>query len=397
MDIRALILVGAPTDHYSTADGSGPSTAKLANATISGLPIPLLPLFGRSLVSYIAEQFIQSGVDRLVILSPGDTAFAEQKPFPSQVTWKNTSYENIWRVAEDEFSELAQSGAELVLVLRMGPYVEINLDSLLQFHIDQRSRVTQVWDAEGPMDLFVISASRRNDAAHLFRTSLTKSRVLLKEFHLSGYANRLQHPKDFRQLAIDSLNLRTAIKPGGKQIRPGVWKQDGAKIERGARIVAPAYVGAHSRIRASSLLTRGSVVEHHCLIDCGTAIENSTVLPFSQMGPALDLCNSILIFRQITNLSRDVTVEIEDPKLIRAVSQTAGVRMLAHAAETITYLPKQIWRGLNGVKAPEPVSIAETTNVEMQHYEAPRVGDCTHEDSKVFDPDLAVVRRYGNQ
>jgi len=156
-------------------------------------------------------------------------------------------------------------------------------------------------------------------------------------------------------------------------------------------------VGAYSRVRASSLLTRGSVIEHHCVIDCGTAIDGSTVLPFSQMGPALDLCNSILAFRAITNLSRDVTVEIEDPKLVRAVSQTANVRVLAHAAETITYLPKQVWRGLSGVRTPEPVSIAETTNVEMQHYEPPRLGDCAREDSKVFDPDLAVVRRYRNQ
>jgi len=397
MDIRAIILVGAPTDHYTALDGDGPSIDQRANGTISGVPIPLLPLFGRSLISRVAEQLIQSGVDYLAILSASASAFAEQKPFPSQVTWKHVPPENIWRAAEDEFAELAQSGAELVLVIRMGPYVEIHLDNLLQFHIDQRSRVTQVCDSEGPMDVFVISASRRNDAAHLFRTGLTRSRVPVKEFHLPGYANRLQHAKDFRQLTIDSFNLKTAIQPSGKQIRPGVWKENGAKIERGARIVAPAYVGAHSRIRASSLLTRGSVIEHHCVIDCGTAIDNSTVLPFSQMGPALDLCNSILAFRQITNLSRDVTVEIGDPKLVRAVSQTASVRLLTHAAETITYLPKQVWRGLSGVKTPEPVSIAETTNVEMQHYEPPRVGDCAGEDSKVFDPDLAVVRRYGNQ
>src|SRR5262249_36701407 len=129
---------------------------------------------------------------------------------------------NIWRVAEDEFAELAQVGAELVLVLRMGPYVEINLDHLLQFHIDQRSRVTQVWDPEGPMDLFVISSSRRNDAAHLFRTGLTTSRFPDKEFPVSAYVNLLQPPRDFRHLTRDSLNLKPAIRPAAKQIRPGI-------------------------------------------------------------------------------------------------------------------------------------------------------------------------------
>ena len=397
MDIRAVILVAAPTDHHRALDGNGPSTDQLANGTISGVPIPLQPLFGRSLVSRMAEQLIQFGVDYLTILSTSQAAFAEQKPSPAQIGWKTVPAENIWRVAEDEFAELAQVGAELVLVLRMGPYVEINLDHLLQFHIDQRSRVTQVWDPEGPMDLFVISSSRRNDAAHLFRTGLTTSRVPVKEFHVSGYVNRLQHPRDFRQLTLDSFNLKTAIRPGGKQIRPGIWKEDGSRIDRGARIVAPAYIGARSYIRASSLLTRGSAVEHHCFIDCGTAVDNSTVLPFSQLGPGLDLCNSILGLRQITSLNRNVTVGIEDPKLVGAVSQTGSVRLLGHAAELISYLPKQIWRGLRRFESPQTVSIAETTNVDMQHYEVPRVGDCTREDSKVFDPDLAVVRRYGNQ
>jgi hypothetical protein len=150
-------------------------------------------------------------------------------------------------------------------------------------------------------------------------------------------------------------------------------------------------------VRASSLLTRGSAIEHHCLVDCGTAIDNSTVLPFSEIGPGLDLCNAILGFQKITSLSRDATVEIEDPKLVRAISRAASVRLLAQSAEMIAYLPKQIWRGLSGVEIRQAPSIAETTNVDLQHYDAPRIGDCTRQDSKVFDPDLAVVRRYGNQ
>jgi hypothetical protein len=395
MDVRAIILVGAPTTIQRTLDGNGASFEQLAEGTISGTPMALLPLFGRSLVLRVAEQLIEHGVDNVSIVSTRPAM--DQKALPPQVCWKNEPSENIWRAAEDEFADLAQRGAELVLVLRMGPYVEVNLDNLLQAHIDQRSRVTQVWDAFGPLDYFIISASRRNDAAQLFRTSLTKSRVPVGEFHFPTYVNRLEHPRDFRQLTLDSFNLKTAIRPGGKEIRPGIWKEDGARIDRGARIIAPAYIGASSRVRVSALVTRGSAIEHHCFIDCGTAVDNSTVLPFSQMGPGLDLCNSILSVQQITSLTRNVLVTIEDPRLVKAVSQTASVRMLAHTAELIFYLPRQIWRGLSGIETSKPVSIAETTNVDMQHYEPPLVGDCAREDSKVFETDLAVVRRYGNQ
>lgn len=396
MDVRAIIVVGSATGTQKTLDGNGTSFDPLADGTISGIPIPLLPLFGRSSVSRLAERLVENGVDSVSIFSSDQAA--DQKALPPQVCWKkNDSPENIWRAAEDEFAELAQRGAEVVLLVRMGPYIELNLDNLLQFHIDQRSRVTQVCDAAGPLDYFVISSSRRNDAAQLFRTGLTKSRVPVREFYFPTYVNRLEHPKDFRQLAVDSFNLKTSIRPGGKEIRPGIWKEDGARIDRGARVIAPAYIGAGSRIRASALVTRGSAIEHHSLIDCGTAVDNSTVLPYSHMGPGLDLCNSILSVQQITNLRRNVLVKIEDPMLVKAVSQTASVRLLEHTAELFSYLPRQIWRGLSGVESQKPVSIAETTNVDMQHYEPPLVGDCARQDSKVFETDLAVVRRYGNQ
>lgn len=395
MDVRAIILVGSSTGTQKALEGESTSFEPLADGTISAIPMPLLPVFGRSLVSRFAERLIENGVDSVTILSPRKEL--DQKSLPPKVYWKEESPENVWRAAEEEFADLAQRGAELVLLMRMGPYVELNLDNLLQFHIDQRSRVTQVCDANGPLDYFVISSSRRNDAAHLFRTGLTKSRVPVREFYFSTYVNRLEHPRDFRQLTLDSFNLKTSIRPGGEEIRPGIWKEDGARIDRGARIIAPAYIGASARVRASALVTRGSAIEHHCLIDCGTAVDNSTVLPFSHMGPGLDLCNSILSLQQITNLTRNVLVTIEDPSLVKAVSQTASVRLLEHTAELVSYLPQQIWRGFRGVESPKPVSIAETTNVDMQHYEPPLVGDCARQDSKVFETDLAVVRRYGNQ
>src|SRR5215472_8070526 len=129
MDVRAIILVGTSNGTKNALDGNGTSFEQLADGTVSGIPIPLLPLFGHSLVSRMAERLIENGVDSVSILSTRQAV--DQKPLPRQVCWKNESPENIWRAAEDEFADLAQRGAELVLLLRMGPYVELNLDSLL--------------------------------------------------------------------------------------------------------------------------------------------------------------------------------------------------------------------------------------------------------------------------
>ena len=87
MDVRAIILVGAPTTIQRTLDGNGASFEQLAESTISGTPMALLPLFGRSLVLRVAEQLIEHGVDNVSIVSTRPAM--DQKPLPSQVCWKN--------------------------------------------------------------------------------------------------------------------------------------------------------------------------------------------------------------------------------------------------------------------------------------------------------------------
>ena len=123
-----------------------------------------------------------------------------------------------------------------------------------------------------------ISASRRNDAAFLFRHRLTEFRVLPAKYLYNGFVNRMRHASDLRRLTCDVLLERTELRPVGKQIRPGVWAGRGVRVERGARVVAPAYLGEGARIRAAAVVTRGSSVGHHAEIDCGTIVDASSVL-----------------------------------------------------------------------------------------------------------------------
>ncbi len=398
MDVRAILVVESPTEKTASPQGAR-RQYECSSGAISRIPMALLPVLGRSVLVRVAESLFRAGVDQVsVISSAPPVAGIEHELLDTKTQWKQATPENLWRVTEEQFGEFAQNGAELVLVWRMGAYAELALDPLLQFHLDQRSRVTQVRDAEGALDIFVISASRRNDAAHLFRTHLMQPRMAVREYPLPGYVNRLATPDDFRQLGVESLMLRTSLCPVGEEIRPGIWKAEGARIERGARVVAPAYIGAYSRVRSSALVTRGSSIEHHCIVDCSTAVDNSTILPFSYMGAGLDLCNSILFEQQITHLKRKAVVTIEDPKLVRSIPQTIAVRFLEHAAGLVMYLPRQLWRGFRGEKVvSQPASLAETTNVEMQHFDPPVVKECATTDTEAFPNDLAVVRRYGNR
>jgi NDP-sugar pyrophosphorylase family protein len=136
------------------------------------------------------------------------------------------------------------------------------------------------------------------------------------EFPSTGYVNPLADARDLRQFAVDILTLRTVTKPAGQQSRPGVWIGAGAVLENGSRIVAPAFVGSSARIRAGALVTRCTAIEHHAEVDCGTVVENSTVLPHSYVGAGLDLAHCVAGMGQIVNLRRNATVTVADPTLL---------------------------------------------------------------------------------
>src|SRR5262249_18145523 len=141
--------------------------------------------------------------------------------------------DRFWRAAENAFNEMAQGGAELVVLVRLGAYAEIDFELFVQFHLDGGSRVSQVSFQNQPLDIFCISASRRNDAASLFRSQLRRCRSECPLMEHEGYYNHLSDARDLRQFAIDIFMRQTQTCPGGEQIKPGVWVDGNAMIEKG--------------------------------------------------------------------------------------------------------------------------------------------------------------------
>jgi hypothetical protein len=146
------------------------------------------------------------------------------------------------------------------------------------------------------------------------------------------------------------------------------------------------------------VITRCSSIERHAVVDCGTVIENSTVLPFSYVGAGLDLAHSVAGMGRIVNLHRDVSVEITDPKLIASISARSGKRVLSAATEVLTYLPRLAWQGMFTAKAQQSGlhdKLRQTSPAlgNASGYETPA---CDTETSHKF-PNMVVARRYGHQ
>jgi carbonic anhydrase/acetyltransferase-like protein (isoleucine patch superfamily) len=337
------------------------------------------------------------GIEPISVLHASDSGSALlEDARTTDLCWKEVPSDQIWRAAEEAFEAQGQAGAELIVVVRLGAYAEVELDPLIQFHLDQRNYITQVVATDGPLDFFVVSASRRNDAAFLFRHKLGNTRVQTERFQTRGYANRLRTPADLRALAFDSLMQKTSIQPVAKQARPGIWVASGARVDRHARLVAPCYIGTLSRIKAGSLITRGSSIEHHCVVDRGSVVEASTLLPLSYLGGGLDLAHSVLGSRRIYNAKHGAELEVEDASLVSMLPSTSILRTLNHAANLVTFIPRQIIQNFFGEHKQRESQIGSPCP-GSESFGASAVAQPVTQDRTLPSRVVVGMREYGNQ
>ncbi|HKD83462.1 MAG TPA: hypothetical protein VKB58_01850 [Terriglobales bacterium] len=392
MDIRAVVLIGG------AASNDAPTTE-----TINGVPIADLDVLGLPVVDRVLQRLEQFGISAISTVCDGRSdlpAFTPRSRFYASLAHVNATGDQFWQAAEDAFVKYAEQGADLVLALRIGPYVEVDYEALVQHHLDRHCAVTMAVDGEGAsLELFALSASARTDAAALFKNRMQRMRRECAPFRVTGYVNRLRNAQDLRQLGADGLMARNTIRPEGTEIKPGVWVGQNARIHHKARVVAPAFIGAHAKIRASALITRGSIIEHHSEVDCGTVVENSSVLPFTRVGAGLDVMHSVVGFRRLAHLWQNVEVEIADEKFVGMVPLTAVSRLAGSTAALFAFLPMQIFRGIFApsqrkcaTKIPESLEQASAV-LESPVLEVPASGA----ESSEFPSNLAVARRYGDQ
>jgi hypothetical protein len=327
MDIRGLVLVNSA------------SVDLAEHNQFSNFAPGLTDVAGKSPLERTAERLQKFGVSPITAVIEGPSYTGGIKPL-GNITQIAAPPDRFWRAAEGAFNDLVQAGAELVVLVRLGAYAEIDFENMVQFHLD------------------------------------------------------------LRQFAIDILTLKTETAPAGEQIRPGVWAAPHAQIEKGARVLAPAFIGSYARVRSGAVITRCSSIEHHAQVDCGTVIENASLLSYSYIGAALELAHSLAGFSCIWNLRRDCVVRISDSKLLRHSAASSGNRLLSSTAELVTYLPKQFWRGIfrpSPAPSPDLNNALRQTSPSLGAASGYRAPACDSQAANEFPTNLVVARTHGNQ
>jgi NDP-sugar pyrophosphorylase family protein len=367
------------------------------SGVIGAVPTVLVEVLGKSTLQRTIDSLSSAGITEIIVITEANSA----SPAVRDVTVSNakivrTEAASLWRTAESLFEEHAETAGNIFLI-RMNAYVELNWEAIIQHHERHLNRVTRVWHGSEPqpLDVFLVSSARRNDAAFLLRSGLRASRTDCKPYEVGQnnedeYINLLEHEFDLRRLASDALHCTCNLRPEGREIRPGIWVAAGARVDRKARLVAPVYVGRRARVCPGAVVTRGSAVEHHSVIGNGTVIENATILPYTELGPGLEVSHALLGNRHLFHLQRNLCTAVQDSRLVGLASTKAGMRILESTASLFSYIPRQIWRGFAG-HVPESQPAVNSTIDYAKSFNPPE------KEQAEMPAGLAMMRRYGNQ
>jgi anti-sigma B factor antagonist len=311
--LGAIVVIGAAGKRVSRERAEGPTLLAAAGEDVLlEAPLACVEIAGRSITERMIERLVAAGVETISVLTAtGSSRLQFRKSF------ENVEIETVSDVAvaiRQKLAEFSESGIDHAFLSSAEAYAETDLLDFFYFHREARQAVTRAFDRQGPLDLWVVNCSKAADAD--FENLVSESQAGAASYFIREYVNRLTHPRSLRQFAEDTLRGRCESRPSGQQIRPGVWMDDKAVVHRKARIVAPVYIGRRAEVKADAVVTRFSTIEKDCCIDCGTVVEDSSILANTNIGIWLDVCHAVVCGNKLFSLGRDVAIKISDTSIM---------------------------------------------------------------------------------
>jgi len=199
-------------------------------------------------------------------------------------------------------------------VIELKSYAEMDLADLVRFHCERRSPVTEAHDAGGQLGVRLLDRPALHATAGKHESS-GSSESAQTPYQFSGYSKRILSAKERQELVGDGLTGACAMRPMGTQIREQVWIGEGVKVATSARITGPTYIGARTIIRAGATIGPFASVERDCVVDCGTTVERSTVLPNTYLAPGLLIRNGLVDGGHLEHLGLGATADLESAGL----------------------------------------------------------------------------------
>jgi hypothetical protein len=235
-----------------------------------------------------------------------------------QNLWLTSSYRNesaTWF----ELDKLIKQGVERLLMIRLKSYAEMDLADLLSFHCQSRNSVTEVHDSRGRLGISVLDRHALPEEGPKSESPVLPDENQRTRYPFRGYAKRLLSATERQELVRDAFIGACAMRPSGAQIREQVWIGENVRLADSARVIGPAYIGDHTVVRAGATIGPFASVERSCLVDCGTTVERSTVLPGTYLGVGLHVQHACVDGEFLQDLSCGIVAHLRPGGLARRI------------------------------------------------------------------------------
>jgi NDP-sugar pyrophosphorylase family protein len=313
----AVVVIAATNDLLAGMSGSA-NRAGIARSPFLSGPAACVEIAGRSTIERTIQRLLASGVENISVIVEAEIPGAIPVFRTPSDKVKVQVVHDIGSAIARTLSEHSQRDIEHSFIHWADTYAETDLLDLFYFHREARQATTGTFNSEGPMGLWVVDCEKAQSLP--FESAFEAPNRPGSSYFVREYVKRLTTARDLGEFAEDMLGGRCEDRPCGKEVRPGIWMDEGAEIHRGARIVAPAYIGRRVEVMEDALITRFSCIERDCCVDSGTVIEKSCILANTHVGIWLDVCHAIVNGSKMFSLKRDVMVEIGDPAIMRSTS-----------------------------------------------------------------------------
>jgi hypothetical protein len=214
-------------------------------------------------------------------------------------------------VADSAPAGFAGLGIERLLVINLKSYAEMDLADLLRFHRESRNPVTEAQDARGQLGVRLLDHGAMHATGEKHQSSCPATGRERAPYQFRGYAKRILSARERQELVGDGLTGACAMRPLGTQIGGQVWIGEDVKLAGSARIIGPAYIGARTIVRAGATIGPFASLEHDCVVDYGTTVERSTVLPQTYLAPGLLIRNELVDGGYLEDLSCGAVADLQ--------------------------------------------------------------------------------------
>lgn len=359
MNIAAIVTIAAekavePEDDFSGRRGT-PASGLLG--ILSGAPVASSEVLGCSILEHILQQLRRSGLAAVSVISetsPDPVPLGIGKQVPGQ-----PDVSRFWSAWDGIVSQYLAQGVEQLLLLRVGPYVEIDLHELVRFHCQTASTLTQAYAGQNALDMVLVDAGQLRAGEGSFRSQLSRMISRRRRYLFSGYMNKLVGAHDFRTFVQDALLGRTAIQPNGCEVQPGIWFGDGVRIDATSRIESPAYLGIGARVGASCIITGASSIERCSEIDGGTTIDRCCILPGTYVGMGLHVRNALVGGSRLYHLEHQLELQFSDPHLIGSIRLARKMKANQLVQRATSLLPSSLRTTLS-TRSAQAASLMQT-------------------------------------